>query len=343
MSKFRCVILGCGPRAYGHAKAYQFVTKGELVACCDLNEERLKKFTDEFDLHGYTDLGEMIRRENPDLVHLVTPPNLRVPLMTQVDAYRVPACIVEKPIACGVRDWKELCALEARTRTKFAVGQQVRFQAYLRKCGQVLASGRLGELRFLDLSAGMNISGQGTHIIDWAMFLNQDLPIISVFGAASGMNIREKEQHPAPDTTMAQIVFSNGVYGLWNNGYTAQRVSEDKEVWKHLRIAGYAEKGHVLFEEFGRWEIFSRDGLESGKTTMENWTIMNHQAQAGLTESVCDWLADDKKPSDMTLHKALHQWNAVLGLYASALWRRPVDIPVNPPDDLFDRLRDALE
>lgn len=342
MAKYRSVILGCGPRAYWHARAYKYVRKGEIVACCDHHEEKLAKFTAEFGLKGYTDFEKMLDDEKPDLVHLVTPPSMRVPLMTVVDDRNVPACIVEKPIACEVGDWKKLCALEAGTKTKFAVGQQVRFQEFLQKCGQAIKSGKLGKLEFMDFSAGMNISGQGTHIIDWAMFLNGDQPVTRVFGAASGINSSDR-QHPAPETTMAQVVFANGVYGLWDNGFTARRVSDDKAVWKHLRIAAYAEKGHTLFEEFGRWEVFSPEGKEEGQTTMELWTEMNHCAQAGLTDSMFDWLEDEDKPSGTNLKLALHQWNVVLGLYASALWRRPVDIPFDPPDDLFAQLSESLK
>ena len=35
MSPYRCVILGCGPRARWHARAYAHLSRGELVACCD--------------------------------------------------------------------------------------------------------------------------------------------------------------------------------------------------------------------------------------------------------------------------------------------------------------------
>ena len=38
---FKCAFLGCGPRARGHAKAYQIVERGRKVAICDMNQERL--------------------------------------------------------------------------------------------------------------------------------------------------------------------------------------------------------------------------------------------------------------------------------------------------------------
>jgi len=341
MKKYRSVILGCGHRAYEHATAYEHVNCGELVACCDIDKERLEKFRDHFGISGYDNLEEMIRKEKPDLIHLVTPPDSRVELMNIVSSEGIPACIVEKPIACEVKDWKKICKIERNSKTKFVVNHQMRFHPYLMKCREALKSGELGNLMFLDFSAGMNISGQGTHIIDWAMSLNEDNPVIKVFGAANGMSFGDAP-HPAPDNTVAQVVFSNGVYGMWCNGSTARRLKDDNLIHTHCRIAAYAEKGYTIFEEFGKCVIATPKGIESTNIA-EDWVELNKISQARLTNSVFNWLENDKNPSETNLKFALMQWNIILGLYASALWRKPVDIPFEPPENLFEELGEVLK
>ncbi|MEA3399943.1 MAG: Gfo/Idh/MocA family oxidoreductase, partial [Armatimonadota bacterium] len=58
---FRCAFLGCGGRAKGHARAYDLIDRGEMVACCDLIEERATAFAEEFGIPSwYTDLDEML-------------------------------------------------------------------------------------------------------------------------------------------------------------------------------------------------------------------------------------------------------------------------------------------
>jgi hypothetical protein len=38
---YRCAFLGCGPRSHGRAQAYEQITRGRAVACCDLDREQL--------------------------------------------------------------------------------------------------------------------------------------------------------------------------------------------------------------------------------------------------------------------------------------------------------------
>ena len=344
MAQYRSVIIGCGSRGHMHAEAYRGISRCKLVACCDLIPERKERFAGGFGVKGYDDAADMLAKEKPDLVHIVTQPDNRVELTTLVSDHNVPACIVEKPIACEAADWKKLCELEARTRTKFAFNKQFRWHPHLTRCREALRSGRLGKLQFLDFSAGMNISGQGTHIIDWAMSLNEDSPVVRVFGAANGTEDIDAF-HPGPDTTMGQVVFANGVVGMWNNGTTAPRFpgTFNDGVWCYCRVAAYAERGRTLYQEFGKWEIVAPDGIEGAQQTEEEWMDGNHASQAGLVNSVLDWIEDDAKPAGTHFKAALHQWNVVLGLYASAVFNKPIDIPFDPPGDLFQKLAQALE
>src|SRR5207244_10571709 len=60
---YRAAILGCGPRAVGHAEAYAHVTRGRLVAACDRDRGRLAPFCDRFQVEGRsTDLGRVLDR-----------------------------------------------------------------------------------------------------------------------------------------------------------------------------------------------------------------------------------------------------------------------------------------
>ncbi|GIX05603.1 MAG: hypothetical protein KatS3mg115_0006 [Candidatus Poribacteria bacterium] len=180
--------------------------------------------------------------------------------MTLVSELGVPACTVEKPIATEVRDWRQLCALQEQTRTKFAVCHQFRWYPALVRCQEAVRSGRLGSVILLDLSCGMNVSGQGTHILNYAMSLNGDARVKSVYGTATGPGELEA-RHSGPETTAAYLVFENGVRGLWTTGYVSPKAGDPATDYQHVRVAAYCTQGRVNWEEFGRWEIVlpSRD------------------------------------------------------------------------------------
>ena len=58
---FKSAILGCRGRARAHAKAYESITRGKIVAICDMNEEALHEFGDAFDIgQRYTDIDQML-------------------------------------------------------------------------------------------------------------------------------------------------------------------------------------------------------------------------------------------------------------------------------------------
>lgn len=342
MTKYRSAIIGCGGRAYGHANAYQHISQGALVACANRSDTtRREKFVETFGITGYADAEQMLRTEQPDLVHLVAMPDQWRELMPMVSELGVPACLVEKPIACGVEDWRFLCNLEAQTDTKFGVGKQFRWHPGLSNCRKAVQDGKVGNINSLDFSCGMNLTAQGTHIIDWAMSLNNDSPIVRVFGTVSGAESLDSG-YPAPDTSSCQVLFENGVYGLWNTGFTSPRIMDDDTIHKHCRVAAYGENGHTLFEEFGKWEIASTEKVERHQSTPDEWRQNNDLAQARLTQAMFDWIEDDTRPVETNLKLALHQFNAVLGIYASAISHQPINIPFNPPDDLDAQLRETL-
>jgi predicted dehydrogenase len=344
MPEQRVAIVGCGGRGRAHAQTYSLIENAELIACCDPNLERREKLAAEFNLHAYPDARTMIEQEKPDLVHLVTQPALRVELMTLVSELGVPMCTVEKPIAVGVADWRALCTLEKNTRTKFAISHQFRWQQHLVQCQQALASGKLGDVKFLDVSAGMNIANQGTHTLNYGRALLGDPQVTEVSGNAFGWD-RSDLNHPAPAATVAHLSFHNGVRGSWVLGPIARRIGDPSTTWQHVRVAAYAERGRVNYEEFGQWEIVSPEGIEHGNYGgMEVWAHNNLLAQADFHRAVLAWGEGDAKIPGTNLAASLHEWKVVLAVYTSAIVHQPIEIAIfEPQDDLFQALEKNLK
>ena len=97
----KSVIIGVsGGRAHGLAEAYRHVRRGRLVAVSTRQRDNLDAFGDKFGVAArYTDYHEMFEKEQPDLVHLNTPPSVRLEIFEAAEKAGVPAVLVEKPLA----------------------------------------------------------------------------------------------------------------------------------------------------------------------------------------------------------------------------------------------------
>lgn len=332
---YKCAFLGCGPRANGHAAAYAQVKRGQKVACCDLNAERLAAFAAQHEIpRTYTDLDEMLEREKPDLVHMVTRPNLRYGLMEHLAAAGVPAVLVEKPICIGADDYKQLRSLAATSHTKFAVNHQLRHHPQILQLLSEVGEGRYGEVKFIDASAVLPMSGQGVHVLDLMFAFNNYAPVRTVFGASSGYTDLGSE-HPSPQDAESLITFDNGVRAALQAGVGAP-IFEEGPTWGHKRIAVYGTHGYFHWRMYA-WEKSLPDGtVEYGK---KDYAVEDVAGQANLTESMFDWLEDDRQVTPTNLSTSLDEWLVILAGYLGSIEARPVDFPLDPPDDLLDRFK----
>ncbi len=332
---FRCALLGCGGRAKGHAQAYAHVHGGELVAICDMDEARLKAFGEDYGIAArYTDLDEMLRQERPDVVHIVTQPTLRVPLMTQVAEAGVPGAIVEKPICLGGDDYKALRALEARSATKFAVNHQLRHHPRILEFLGDVEAGRIGEVRFLDASCVLPMAGQGVHALDLVFAFNGYAPAVSVLGAAYGWNDLSGT-HPSPRSSETLVTFANGARAVIQSGEGAPVIGDGPN-YMNKRIAVYGTNGFVHWRMNG-WERGLADGtVEAGEHDYRAEDVLG---QAGLTMAMFDWLEDETRVHPNNLAVSLDEWLVLLGQYMSTVERRIVDLPFGPADDLLEQYR----
>jgi predicted dehydrogenase len=336
----RSAFLGCGPRAVGHAEAYGRVTRARPVAACDLDEARLARFAEKYGIEQrYTDARQMLERERPDLLHIVTIPGLRVPLMSLAAECEVPLAIVEKPICLDASDFRAIEELGRRTRTRFVVNHQLRFHPKVRELVRDVAEGRIGEVRFIDASARAILAEQGTHVTDLLFAFQGDRPPCSVFGSVSGAG-RLDDTHPAPEMAQASLVLEGGARATIQCGTNApEAIGAPSSIYMHKRIAVHGTRGRVEWQ-MEAWERFtSEGGHERGGYRYVEEDLLG---QAALTEAACDWLADDSRPHPNNLATSLAEMNVLLALYDSALRRAPVALPFAPEENLLPRLRAAL-
>ena len=345
---YKTAMLGCGGRARGHADAYRFVKRGKLAAICDMNQERLNTFGDDFGISSrYADLDEMLEKEKPDVLHIVTSPvipsseqRLRYPLMKQASDHGVPAAIVEKPVAVEGEDWKQIAGLAEETQTKFVVNTQLNFHPKNLALKKDVEEGRIGEIRFIDASARSRAAEQGGHVLQLVSSYIDNARPVRVFGQIAGGENLNSASHPAPTHTVGHVLYENGLHvSLAFGTEMAQKASDDAGIYGHKRVFVAGTKGFVHWH-FSSWERSTLDGGYEGGPL--NYGEQDVVAQANFTEAVFDWLEDESDVHPTHLKQSLVENNIILGIYYSGITNQIIELPFEPPDGLMDALREAL-
>ena len=344
---YKSAMLGCGGRARAHADAYRFVKGGKLAAICDMNEELLTSFGDDFGISSrYTDLDEMLEKEKPDVLHIVTAPvlrgtnqRIRYSLMKQASDAGVPAAIVEKPIAVESEDWKQIAGLAEETRTKFVVNTQLNFHPQNLELKRDVAEGRIGEIKFIDASARSTPVDQAPHVLQLvSSYIDNSRPV-RVLGQIAGKEQLDSAQ-PSPMHAAGHVLYENGLHVSAAFGTGMGTLASDSEsTVAHKRVFVVGTKGFVHWR-FSSWERSTlAGGYESGPLDYGEQDVV---AQGNFTEAIFDWLDDENNVHPTHLKQSLAEFNLLLGIYYSGVTNQIIDLPFEPPDGLIDILREKL-
>jgi len=131
MEKLKVAVVGVGGHGRNrHLVPYLKVKNVEVVAVVDVKEEVAHKVGEEFGVRYYTDHLEMMDRETPDLVSVVTPTGLHYSVAK--DILRKGAhVLVDKPVASSVEQVEDLERTSRETGRKVMVGYWSRFSPAL--------------------------------------------------------------------------------------------------------------------------------------------------------------------------------------------------------------------
>ena len=101
-------IIGCGVIGAAHVRILRKLMWNVHLCLCDLNRSTAEKLSDQFDAQGiYTSIDELLSKERPDTVHILTPVSTHLALAEKT--LRAGCHIyVEKPITETAFEYKRL-------------------------------------------------------------------------------------------------------------------------------------------------------------------------------------------------------------------------------------------
>ena len=150
MKKIKTALVGIGGMGMGHYLAYKGIDTAELVAVCDVRTNELKDKLGDRPLKLYDNLDEMLDREQPDMVDIVTPSYLHADMVVKCLQKGINV-LCEKPMTLSVKDAERILTAAKGTNAKFMVAHVVRFMKPYSYLAREIKKGELGKLLRIDL------------------------------------------------------------------------------------------------------------------------------------------------------------------------------------------------
>jgi len=233
MSKIlKGVVIGAGYFAQFHCDAWSRIPRVNISAICDFDKTKISGIAKQYGISNqYSDYKEMLIKERPDFVDIITPPETHFEIATVAADLGI-NIICQKPLAPTYEESKKLVDYIATKDVSFVVHENFRFQPWHREIKKLIDQGEVGELFNLNFRTRMGdgwaedaylsrqpyfrdykkllIYETGVHFIDTLSYHGGD--IASVYAVLKRRNPLIKGE----DSGLMFLNFENGANGLWD-------------------------------------------------------------------------------------------------------------------------------
>jgi predicted dehydrogenase len=140
----KVAIVGCGKIADAHASQIQRIPGCEIVGVCDREPLMAEQLYERFPVKGcFTDLSQLMRRAQPDVVHITTPPESHFEI-ARFCLEHGRHVYVEKPFTLNAEEADQLVSLATEKKLKLTVGHNNQFSHVARRLRELVDAGYLG-------------------------------------------------------------------------------------------------------------------------------------------------------------------------------------------------------
>lgn len=263
-------LVGCGRIAKRHSEllGHNQIKNAKLVAVCDVVPEKAAKIAVEFLVPYFTDMHEMMRSVNVDVVVVLTESGNHAEHVVALAPYGK-HIVVEKPMALTLDDADAMIAACDKAGAKLYVVKQNRFNVPVIKLRQALEEGRFGKLvmgtvrvrwcrpqSYYDQDKwrgtwamdGGVLTNQASHHVDLLEWMMGEVDSVFAMSTTALANIE------AEDTAVVTLRFKNGALGVIE-ATTAVRPKDLEGSISVLGDGGTVEIGGFAVNQMKAWNF----------------------------------------------------------------------------------------
>ena len=284
MLKF--ALVGCGRIAKRHSELLGLnqIEDALLVAVCDIIEEKAKKLGEQFNVPYYTDMDEMMQKEDIDVVSVLTESGYHAKNVINLAKYGK-HIVVEKPMALTIDDADAMIKSCDENSARLFVVKQNRFNVPVVKLREAMEANRFGKLvlgtvrvrwcrdqNYYDQASwrgkwsmdGGVLTNQASHHVDLLEWMMGDVESVFAKSTTALVNIE------AEDTAVVTLKFKNGALGIIE-ATTAVRPKDLEGSISVLGEKGTVEIGGFAVNKMLHWNFTEK--LDGDDEVMEQYSV----------------------------------------------------------------------
>ena len=261
--RLRGVSVGAGYFSRFQHEAWSRIPEVEIVAVCDRAEETARAVQEQFAVaNRYTSWTEMLDREQPDFIDIITPPNTHEEMCGYAARSGV-HIICQKPLAPTMEEATRIVETVEASGVRFMVHENFRFQPWYRKIKEVQGEGTIGEFTHIHLMTRLGDGWGERAYLDRQPFF-RDYPRLLIYetgvhfidtfryllGEVTRVYAHLRRLNPAirgEDTGQLLLAFESGATALWDaNRYNETEAANPRYTFGEIRVDGTG--GHLIMD-----------------------------------------------------------------------------------------------
>ena len=251
MEETKIGFIGCGGNAGGHMNTLQNIDSANIVATCDIDENRANTAAQKHNATPYIDHRSMLERTDLDAIYLSLPVFARCqPELDVID--RGLPFLVEKPVAINMDIAHQVEEAVRKADLITCVGYQLRYLGATKFARQILtknvASMGIGKywsgtgrgnpdawIRQMSKSGGQLLE-QATHTIDTMRYLLGEVEEVHAMQTSQVLT-----EIDCPDSNIVSLKFENGAVGSLTTYWAF-----DNGDWSHTNVIDILYKDQLI-------------------------------------------------------------------------------------------------
>lgn len=221
----RVAVVGVNHIGKIHCRSYKQHPDTQLVAVCDLMEERATQAGLEFGVPAYTDLSVLLKQELVDVVIVATAgiekgSHHYAPAMLAIAAGK--DVLVEKPISNDITEARHMVAFAREKGVRLACNLNHRFTPAAYRAKELVNAGQLGQQLFINMrltiqnkaddSEWLHMRALHPHSIDVMRYFGGDIRRVQAF-------MTKAEGRSSWSTVSVNMEFASGAVGHLTGSY----------------------------------------------------------------------------------------------------------------------------